>query len=1344
MIHGRNILDVEIIDHNNIVLVGGYESNSPMQCSFNTSTGGLDWNIVVETSPPWLTSVAFDDSQNGIAVGYAGAIMRSRNAGNSFLNLTSPLNRQFSKIIRKAPHTYFVCGGRNTDTLQTIISSSDSGSSWNVLRDCHGKWLRSIGFADALNGFAVGDSGTILATADGGTTWNQIASPIARDFKDIAFVTPLKGFIVGGDMASDTICTILQTINGGLTWSVLLDETGGILTSIDFASQTTGYICGHQATLLKSLDAGLTWNPITIPGSFPSQEFTTVDFPDTSYGMVGTMWGNVYIYSHTPSPEAYTLGSYMNDTTTATFLAGINTHGHHGEYIFTYSPDSNFTTAYTTYYPGYAYNNFLDLFQYYGISWLIPDTTYYYYVTAYTLGGYVRGNTLSFYTGHPFTDLQTLAATNTTNTSGQINGTISHCNASMQLFFEYGSTPLLGTEIAASPPLVNDTATHFMSRTITGLQTYTKYYFRLKGLASNKTYYGNILSFITGSAIQQIQSYPATNITVNTADLNGIIEGAHVPVNLSFEYGITPSLGTEIPANPSSVNDTVLHAITLHLSNLTPYTIYYYRLKAVTSVGTFSGNTLSFTSGTAIRQIQTDGATNINASSADLNGFIDGANVAVDLSFEYGTTPSFGNQTPANPSSVNDTLPHNLMLHLSNLNPLTTYYYRLKAVTAGGIFYGQTVSFFTGTIFTEIQTMAATVISADGADLNGSVNGFRTSASLSFEYGTSPSFGNQIPANPSFVNDSSSHIISVHLNNLQPSTLYYFRLIAVTSYGTFYGNTLTFNTLSTSPVITTLTAMAVDNSSARLKGRVSDCYYPSTAFFQYGLTPALGMETAAIPYNISDTAVHIVSLPLSGLLTNSFYYYRVKIFNQGGIFYGNTRKVFVGVNTIPNWDFENWTDTSGILPNSWKVLGGLVDRVPGHSGNYAMKISGRNIAAMGFIGDNPPFFPGSAFNYRPDSVTMFLNYNIFPDDSALVIVILFNNGQIISQQFFPIGGNSNNAFRRFSFPLHYNSPLTPDSLFMAFGSTNFNDMIDSHAFDNNYLTVDDISFGQLAPVIPNGDFENWFDCSLHMLDQWDYPHFYLAESYPQANPFVFEEHYGTPPESAVEVRSIPFVHGLVFGCDLSLGEPFTASKPPVFAVAGSHDCLTGYVKFFPEGGDTLNIYGDLYYHHQNVGSIFIMFPDSITEFTPFEGKVTYYDISHEPDSAALTTRIYNHNRSNLHAGSWFALDKLRFDGYVCDSVCTPSGIHEYGPGQKYSILMYPNPANDHITVEFDKPVTGGSQITLMDLNGRIIREIKIPNTDKVIIDVSDMEMGMYFIRVKSGRNTAVNKIIVIK
>lgn len=93
-------------------------------------------------------------------------------------------------------------------------------------------------------------------------------------------------------------------------------------------------------------------------------------------------------------------------------------------------------------------------------------------------------------------------------------------------------------------------------------------------------------------------------------------------------------------------------------------------------------------------------------------------------------------------------------------------------------------------------TEVATNISRTGATLQGVVNSNQSTASVSFEYGTTIAYGNSVAATPASVSGSSDTAVSAILTGLTPNTVYHYRVVATNSVGTAQGADRTFYTNS--------------------------------------------------------------------------------------------------------------------------------------------------------------------------------------------------------------------------------------------------------------------------------------------------------------------------------------------------------------------------------------------------------------------------------------------------------------------------------------------------------------------------------------------------------------------
>ncbi|HZY09583.1 MAG TPA: CotH kinase family protein, partial [Bacteroidota bacterium] len=100
------------------------------------------------------------------------------------------------------------------------------------------RWY-DVQFADARNGFVIGDHGTVLRTQDSGSTWQQSQIGINFPFRKLAIRDSANLFAVG-DFGS-----LYNSTNAGITWSKIDLGTRKNLRSITFANSNVGWVVGE-------------------------------------------------------------------------------------------------------------------------------------------------------------------------------------------------------------------------------------------------------------------------------------------------------------------------------------------------------------------------------------------------------------------------------------------------------------------------------------------------------------------------------------------------------------------------------------------------------------------------------------------------------------------------------------------------------------------------------------------------------------------------------------------------------------------------------------------------------------------------------------------------------------------------------------------------------------------------------------------------------------------------------------------------------------------------------------------------------------------------------------------
>ena len=148
-----------------------------------------------------------------------------------------------------------------------IVLSEDRGATWKRAKSPAAPLLTAVRFVDEKRGWAVGHDSIILATSDGGENWvKQFSAPAEqRPLLGVHFNDAKRGYAVGAYGA------FYETSDGGAKWEarkVVGDDKH--LNAIVDAGKGALMIFGEAGTILRSTDAGATWQPVAAPykGSF--------------------------------------------------------------------------------------------------------------------------------------------------------------------------------------------------------------------------------------------------------------------------------------------------------------------------------------------------------------------------------------------------------------------------------------------------------------------------------------------------------------------------------------------------------------------------------------------------------------------------------------------------------------------------------------------------------------------------------------------------------------------------------------------------------------------------------------------------------------------------------------------------------------------------------------------------------------------------------------------------------------------------------------------------------------------------------------------------------------------
>jgi hypothetical protein len=286
-------------------------------------------------------------------------------------------------------------------------------------------------------------------------------------------------------------------------------------------------------------------------------------------------------------------------------------------------------------------------------------------------------------------DTTTGVVSNNQSGSATLEGAVNTHNTTLtSCQFEYGPTTSYGSvaPCSSTPPPGETPVT--VTANLTGLQPGVLYHYRLLASNGNGGTQGTDTTFRSTPIVTDL---PASDISQFAATFNAMIDPGLVPASYHFEYGTSSAYGSVIPRPdlyaPLGYTE---EDIAQPVGGLEPGTTYHYALVITSVAGTTTGPEETFTTPPVPPPVASTGtATEISRSSAVLSGTIDPMGWETTYRFEYGTSIAYGSSWPTVSIDIGaSTGPQPVLITLQNLQPATTYHYRLVATNPGGTSYG--------------------------------------------------------------------------------------------------------------------------------------------------------------------------------------------------------------------------------------------------------------------------------------------------------------------------------------------------------------------------------------------------------------------------------------------------------------------------------------------------------------------------------------------------------------------------------------------------------------------------------------------------------------------------------
>jgi phosphodiesterase/alkaline phosphatase D-like protein len=601
--------------------------------TFTTLSTSQFW---VQTNGPYpyveILTLAINSSGYVFAGTNGSAAYLSTNNGTSWTQLYKGLSNSHVRSLAINSAGYVFAG-----TDGGVNLSTNNGTSWTPINS--GLETDTLVQTLAINSagyiFAGTSSGGVFLSTNNGTSWSPVNNglttgnvhTLAINSSDYFFA----GTVGGGVFLSTNNGSSWSPVNTGITntsiWTLAVNSSGNVFAGTygggvflstnngtswtaqnnglpngsyiySLAINSAGYLFAGMGNLnlgvYASTNNGTSW---ALAG-LQDNNVSAVAVNSSGYVFAGTYAAGVYRTSnptvYIPIPQAPVLASPANSSTGISINPALSWNVSTGStsYRLQVSADSTFaTTIYDT--SGVTFTSKI-------ISSLSYQVKYFWRVNATNTAGTSGWSNIWNFTTISNINLVVItnSATNITQTAAYLNGTVNPNGiSSTTVQFDYGTSISYGTTVYASPNPVTGNSNINVYANINGLTANTLYHFRLKAINSNGTSYGADSTFITLNVNVQpspsVTTLSATSIGSTSATLNGMVNANGASSAVQFDYGTSTSYGATITASLTTgstpVNDSA------QIGNLTPYTLYHYRVEATNSGGTSHGSDMTFT-----------------------------------------------------------------------------------------------------------------------------------------------------------------------------------------------------------------------------------------------------------------------------------------------------------------------------------------------------------------------------------------------------------------------------------------------------------------------------------------------------------------------------------------------------------------------------------------------------------------------------------------------------------------------------------------------------------------------------------------------------------------------------
>ncbi|MFO1385730.1 MAG: PKD domain-containing protein [Chitinivorax sp.] len=223
-----------------------------------TTNAGLTWLNQYTGTSSTLNALRALDANTAWTVGDNGVILKTSNGGQNWLPQSSGASVSLQALALLDANTAWAVGSEGV-----ILKTSDGGASWQRMNSGVQDSLTAVHAIDANNIWAVGVAGTILRSFDGGTSWVAQHTASEDYFRSVYAVDINTVWISGAHAGAGALNGLVRKSNdGGITWVTQSAASNEMLNRVVALDAANAWLTAADGKLYRTSDGGTTWSAV--------------------------------------------------------------------------------------------------------------------------------------------------------------------------------------------------------------------------------------------------------------------------------------------------------------------------------------------------------------------------------------------------------------------------------------------------------------------------------------------------------------------------------------------------------------------------------------------------------------------------------------------------------------------------------------------------------------------------------------------------------------------------------------------------------------------------------------------------------------------------------------------------------------------------------------------------------------------------------------------------------------------------------------------------------------------------------------------------------------------------